>query len=66
VGASTLTRLNTDLSAWSGSVILIKIRVVTATDDNPYFGSTHYQDPFAGFGGVYVDDMIVSGRSSSG
>jgi hypothetical protein len=65
VEASTLTRLNADISGWTGNVILIRFRVVTASDDNPYFGADHYEwyGPGAAFGGFYVDDITITGYS---
>ncbi len=62
VDSNSLARVNCDLSGWGGAVIKLRFRVVTAADDNPYFGSDHYQDPDA-FGGIFVDDVVVSGLS---
>lgn len=65
VEAGTLTRLNCDLSSFSGNAIMIRFRVVTtnhplyAHDDNAASG-----DP--GFGGFWVDDVIVSGNTILG
>ncbi len=59
--AGTLTRLNCDLSEWSGNVILIRFRMVTtsATNYDPY------ESPYStvGFGGFYIDDVVVSGET---
>jgi hypothetical protein len=66
VEAGTLTRLMVDLEGWLGEVIQIKIRIITASDDNQYFGSAHYEDGGAGFGGFYMDDLIVHGTSLHG
>ena len=65
VKADTLTRLNCDISGWTGKVILIRFRLVTASDDNPYFGDKHceWYGPGAAFGGFYVDDITVTGYS---
>ncbi|UCH88035.1 MAG: hypothetical protein JSV49_07130 [Thermoplasmata archaeon] len=63
VECGTLTRLDTDLSGWRGSVIKIRFRVVTAVGGNPYWSGEHYDDPDAGFGGLYIDDVIVYGES---
>jgi len=65
VEAGTLTRLNTNLNAWAGKVIIIRFRVVIASDDNPYYGGDHYQtDPAsAGFGGFFIDDVMIYGES---
>ena len=61
IEVGTLTRVMVDLSDWSGNVIHIRFRVV---DTN---GSTyaHYEDPNAGFGGFYVDDVMVTGETLS-
>jgi hypothetical protein len=66
VEAGTLTRLKVDLSGWIGEVVKIRLRVVTASDENTMFGSTHYEDGAAGFGGFFVDDFIVYGDSIKG
>jgi hypothetical protein len=58
VNTSTLTRLNTDLSGWSGRVVMIRIRVVTSND--PAF--PHRNDSVA-WGGLFVDDVKVKGTS---
>jgi hypothetical protein len=51
------------MSGWSGKVIRLRFRVITASDDNQFFGNKHYQSSTAGFGGFYVDDIIVHGFS---
>jgi hypothetical protein len=65
VEAGTLTRLNCDISGWTGKVIMIRFRVVTASDDNPYFFNHHseWYGPTAQFGGFYIDDVTVIGAS---
>jgi hypothetical protein len=63
IEAGTLTRLSTDLSGWRGSVIELRFRVITSTDDNPFWSGAHYQDPGAGFGGLSIDDVIIYGES---
>jgi FlaG/FlaF family flagellin (archaellin) len=65
VKADSLTRLNCDLSGWSGMVIKVRFRVITASNSNEFFGSQHYQLPYStvGFGGFYVDDVIIHGFS---
>ena len=63
VEAGSLTRLNCDLTGWAGEVIRVRFRVVTASDANPYFRDKHYQSVTAGFGGFYVDDVIIFGFS---
>jgi hypothetical protein len=65
VRADSLARLNVDISGWAGSVIMLRFRVVTASDDNPDF-SKHYEWQGAGFGGIYIDDLIISGFSLLG
>jgi hypothetical protein len=62
VEAGTLTRLNTDISGWTGQVITIRIRVVTASDTNPYF-TEHCEDPNTLYKGLMVDDVIIFGFS---
>ena len=66
VEAGSLTRLNTDISGWAGNVIILRIRVVTASDTNPFFGNVHYNDSGAGFQGIMVDDVIIYGYSLLG
>ncbi|MGQ9581975.1 MAG: CARDB domain-containing protein [Thermoplasmatota archaeon] len=61
VSTPTLTRLNCDLSGWSGSVVLIRFRVVTRNDV-----ATHYHDSSPGFGGVFIDDVTVVGNTTTG
>ncbi|MFW3145810.1 MAG: VWA domain-containing protein [Thermoplasmatota archaeon] len=56
VPAYTLTRVNTNLKAFTGNVINLRFRLVTNT--NP----THYADPNQ-FMGVYIDDVFIFGES---
>jgi hypothetical protein len=65
VEASTLTRLNTDITGWAGSVILIRFRLITASDDNPHFGGKHYEwgNPTNNAYGFKIDDVIIYGYS---
>ncbi len=63
VEAGTLTRLNCDLTGWRSKVIQLRFRVITSSDSNPYFGSKHYESSTAGFGGFYVDDVIIYGTT---
>lgn len=63
VEAGTLSRLSTDLSGWRGSVIKVRFRIVTTTGPNPFWDANHYEDANAGFGGVFVDDVIIYGES---
>jgi hypothetical protein len=61
VEASTLSRLNVDISAWVGSQILIRFRMVTNTEP----GYAHVAD--AGKpGGFHIDDVNVYGDSIYG
>ncbi len=59
VEVGSLTRVLTDLSDWSGNVIHIRFRVVNTNAGN----YNHYMDPNAGFGGFYVDDVMVTGET---
>jgi len=63
VPAGTLTRLNCDLTGWAGNVIILRFRIVTATDHLNYQPSHNWgtQTPYYGF---YLDDVIVSGTSA--
>jgi hypothetical protein len=63
VEAGTLTRLDTDLSGWRGSVIKVRFRVVTTSEKGPFWSGSHYEDSGAGFGGIYVDDVKIYGES---
>ena len=63
VEANTLTRLNTDITGWSGSVVILRFRVVTASDNNPHFGNTHYQSATSPIKGIMIDDVIIYGYS---
>lgn len=65
VASDTLSRLNVDISGWAGRVVLLRFRVVTASDTNPDF-KHHYEWSNAGFGGIYIDDIIISGYSLLG
>jgi len=61
VSSGTLTRLNCDLSGWAGSVIQIRFRVVTRNDT-----VNHHADLGPGFGGFFVDDVTVTGNTTTG
>jgi len=65
VEAGTLTRLNTDITGWTGNVIILRFRVVTSTDDNPYYGNRHYEmkNPTYDAYGIMIDDVVISGYS---
>jgi hypothetical protein len=58
VEAGTLTRLNVDLSAFRGNVILLRFRVVTTNA-----GTYQHYDKDTGWGGFYLDDVVISGES---
>ncbi len=58
VEAGTLTRLNIDLTPYSGNVIQIRFRVVTSNNlSYEHNNNLNYPDP--GFGGFYLDDVEV-------
>jgi len=61
VESGTLARLNCDLTGWAGSVIQIRFRVTTRTDM-----TNHYDSNAAGFGGFYIDDVTVTGNTTTG
>jgi hypothetical protein len=61
VSSGTVTRLNCDLSGWAGSVIQIRFRVVTRNDT-----VNHHADLGPGFGGFFVDDVTVTGNTTTG
>ncbi len=56
VPANSLTRLSTNLAAFTGNVINIRFRVVTNTD------ATHYADAASDMG-IYIDDVFIYGSS---
>ena len=58
--STTLERLNCNLTGWAGQVIQLRFRVVTRNDTiNHYFTNS-------GFGGFYVDDVMVFGNTTTG
>ncbi|MCK4265945.1 MAG: hypothetical protein KAX31_01610, partial [Thermoplasmata archaeon] len=64
VNASSLSRLNIDLSAWIGNQILIRFRVVNNNFPDLLYrhnNNDNYPDP--GFGGFFIDDVIVYGET---
>jgi hypothetical protein len=63
IETGSLTRLNCDLTGWAGKVIQLRFRVVTAANGNPFTGSKHYESATVGFGGLYVDDVVIHGFS---
>ncbi|MFP4051624.1 MAG: hypothetical protein ACLFVB_07800, partial [Thermoplasmata archaeon] len=54
-GNNSLNRLLLDLSDFSGETIMIRFRVVTNNVQN------HYEDLSADYGGLYLDNVIISG-----
>jgi len=71
VEAGSLSRLNLDLSSWSGNQILIRFRVVTNNLDPfiyPHDNNHNYAfpDPLDEFGGFFIDDVQVFGETIFG
>jgi len=64
VTAGSLSRLNVDLSGFSGETILIKFRMVTNDIENP-LNYKHY-DKDVGFRGFFIDNVMVTGKSLQG
>ena len=64
VEAGTLTRLNIDLTPHIGKAIQIRFRVVTTLTDPPT-AYEHFEDNTVGFGGFWVDDVIVRGETAN-
>jgi len=60
--ALTEARVNTDLSAWAGKVVYLRFRVVT-TSNATY---VHNANGALAWGGLYLDDVTVSGTSITG
>lgn len=65
VHSSSLSRVNADLSAWMGRQILIRFRVVTSNHQD-YEHDNNHNVANPGFGGFYVDDVIVHGETIFG
>lgn len=63
VNMGTLTRVNVDLSAFSGNAIHIRFRVVN-NGDAAYIHSDTAMNP--GFGGFYLDDVQIMGETILG
>lgn len=63
VAADTLPRINADLSAWAGRVVILRFRVVT-TNDGGYTGG-HNENNGLSWGGIFIDDVMISGTSIS-
>jgi hypothetical protein len=57
--ASTEARVNVDMSAWGGEVVLMRFRIVT-TSAASY---EHNEDNTLNWGGLYLDDVTISGTS---
>jgi len=60
VEASTLSRINADLTSFAGNVIQIRFRVVTSNNVS-YEHNNNNNCPDPGFGGFYLDDVEVRG-----
>ncbi len=56
VPASSITRLTMNLNGYTGSVVVLRFRVVTNTD------GIHYEEVNS-FKGMYIDDVVVYGES---
>jgi hypothetical protein len=65
VNVGSLTRVNIDLSSFSGNAILIRFRVVTNSDPG-YAHSNNANQANPGFGGFYLDDVQVMGETILG
>ena len=65
VSLGSLTRVNVDLSGFSGSAIHIRFRVITNSDP-AYLHSNNHNQFNPGFGGFYVDDVMVMGQTILG
>ncbi|MGA1866683.1 MAG: hypothetical protein ACMUFK_04365, partial [Thermoplasmatota archaeon] len=62
VPINTLTRVNADLSAFTGSAINIRFRIVTNNvDANHYDDDPSTVDPL--FRGIYIDDVMIYGET---
>ncbi len=59
VKAGELSRLNVDLSDFSGNVILLRFRVVTC-GANAY---DHFEDGTLDFGGFFINNVMVYGQT---
>ena len=57
VSSSTMWRLNTNLSGWSGSIIKIRFRVITDLD------GTHFNRDTI-FKGMAIDDLMIRGNTT--
>ncbi|MCK5038731.1 MAG: hypothetical protein KAS16_06490, partial [Thermoplasmata archaeon] len=64
VEAGTLTRLNIDLTPYAGKAVQIRFRVVTTLTDPPT-AYEHFAYDDVGFGGFWVDDVIVRGETTN-
>jgi flagellin-like protein len=68
VYAESLSRLNVDLSSFTGNAIMLRFRVVNnnINNDSPINGYAHYKSNTVGFGGFYIDDVTVTGNTILG
>jgi len=65
VSLGSLTRINIDLTGFSGSAIHIRFRVINNSDP-AYEHSNNYNQGDPGFGGFYLDDVMVMGETILG
>ncbi len=63
VGLNTLTRVNIDLSSFSGNAIHIRFRMATNGHEDYLHENNLAQVLDPGFGGFWVDDVIVYGET---
>ena len=61
VEASTLSRINANLSSFCGNIIQMRFRMVTSNNIS-YQHNNSLNSPYPGFGGFYLDDVEVRGR----
>ncbi|MGM0406123.1 MAG: hypothetical protein ACQEQM_08285, partial [Thermoplasmatota archaeon] len=59
VNAGDLSRLNVDLSDYSGNTIRMRFRVATNNGEN----YDNFEDGTVDFGGFYVNNVVISGRT---
>ena len=63
MGLNTLTRVNIDLSSVSGHAIHIRFRMPTNAHEDYLHENNLAQVLDPGFGGFWVDDVIVYGET---
>lgn len=62
VNASSMTRINTNLTSFSGNIIQLRFRV-TNSNNVTYEHNNNHNQPDPGFGGFYIDDVEVKAES---